>query len=95
MVLVRELIICSALLVSAALTSSQRLLGAPAVVSENDDGVQRALQFAMNEYNKASNDRYSSRVSEVITAQKQVSSRAGWNAIVERVDADSKQDLKI
>ncbi|KAJ6661387.1 hypothetical protein lerEdw1_015015 [Lerista edwardsae] len=71
MALVRELIICSVLLASAALATNQRRVGAPAVVSENDEGVQRALQFAMNEYNKASNDKYSSRVSEVITAQKQ------------------------
>ncbi|NWW89338.1 CYT protein, partial [Rhynochetos jubatus] len=39
---------------------------------ENDEGLQRALQFAMAEYNKASNDMYSSRVVRVLRAQKQI-----------------------
>ncbi|NXG03986.1 CYT protein, partial [Sakesphorus luctuosus] len=40
-----------------------RLLGAPQVIDnpENDEGLQRALQFAMTAYNRASNDMYSSR----------------------------------
>ncbi|NXD79142.1 CYT protein, partial [Halcyon senegalensis] len=51
-----------------------RLLGAPVDVSDagNDEGLQRALQFAMEEYNKASNDMYSSRVVRIISAKKQL-----------------------
>ncbi|XP_019371700.1 PREDICTED: cystatin-like [Gavialis gangeticus] len=49
-----------------------RLLGGLQDANENDEGVQRALQFAMSEYNKASNDKYSSRVARVVRAQKQI-----------------------
>ncbi|NXI94556.1 CYT protein, partial [Psophia crepitans] len=51
-----------------------RLVGAPVDVDnvENDEGLQRALQFAMTEYNRASNDMYSSRVVRVISAQRQI-----------------------
>ncbi|XP_006268793.1 cystatin [Alligator mississippiensis] len=49
-----------------------RLLGGLEDANENDEGVQRALQFAMSEYNKASNDKYSSRVARVVRAQKQI-----------------------
>uniref|UniRef100_A0A8D0GZY2 Cystatin C n=1 Tax=Sphenodon punctatus TaxID=8508 RepID=A0A8D0GZY2_SPHPU len=38
----------------------------------HEEGVQRALQFAMSEYNKASNDKFASRVAEVIQAKKQI-----------------------
>ncbi|XP_066481583.1 cystatin-like [Tiliqua scincoides] len=72
MALARGLMLCSVLLVSAAVATAQRRLGAPAIVAENDEGVQRALQFAINEYNRASNDKYSSRLAEVITVQKQL-----------------------
>ncbi|NXS62105.1 CYT protein, partial [Brachypteracias leptosomus] len=51
-----------------------RLVGAPVDVSDagNDEGVQRALQFAMTEYNRASNDMYSSKVVRIISAKKQI-----------------------
>ncbi|NXF03605.1 CYT protein, partial [Smithornis capensis] len=51
-----------------------RLLGAPEVVDnpENDEGLQRALQVAMQAYNRASNDMYSSRVVRVLSAEKQI-----------------------
>ncbi|NWX34375.1 CYT protein, partial [Notiomystis cincta] len=41
-----------------------RLVGAPQPIDdpENDEGLERALQFAMTAYNRASNDMYSSRV---------------------------------
>ncbi|XP_074781647.1 cystatin-C [Athene noctua] len=50
------------------------LLGAPMDVDNagNDEGLQRALHFAIAEYNKASNDMYSSRVVRVISAKKQI-----------------------
>nr|XP_005488568.1 cystatin [Zonotrichia albicollis] len=51
-----------------------RLLGAPQPIEdpENDEGLERALQFAMTAYNRASNDMYTSRVVRIISAQKQV-----------------------
>ncbi|XP_014818011.1 PREDICTED: cystatin-like [Calidris pugnax] len=64
------------LLVGVALTGADRprLLGAPVEVdnADNDEGLQRALQFAMVEYNRASNDMYSSRVVRVISAKRQL-----------------------
>lgn len=63
-----------------------RLLGAPQTIDdpENDEGLERALQFAMTAYNRASNDMYSSRVVRIISAQKQVSDPGGgtpcWGA---------------
>ncbi|TRZ25106.1 hypothetical protein HGM15179_002009 [Zosterops borbonicus] len=51
-----------------------RLLGAPETIvdPQNDEGLERALQFAMTAYNRASNDMYSSRVVRIISAQKQI-----------------------
>ncbi|KAM6354937.1 cystatin-like [Podargus strigoides] len=51
-----------------------RLVGGPVDIhnADNDEGLQRALHFAMAEYNKASNDRYSSRVVRIISAQRQI-----------------------
>ena len=63
---------CGALLLGVALAVGQRMLGAPIEVSSKDEGAQRALQFAMNEYNRASNDMYTSRVSEVLSVRKQI-----------------------
>ncbi|NXX54768.1 CYT protein, partial [Scopus umbretta] len=50
------------------------LLGSPMDISnaDNDEGLQRALHFAVAEYNKANNDTYSSRVVRVIKAKKQL-----------------------
>ncbi|XP_071438058.1 cystatin-like [Pithys albifrons albifrons] len=60
-----------------------RLVGAPEVIDnpENDEGLQRALQFAMAAYNRASNDMYSSRVVRVISAKRQIV--AGVKYIIE------------
>ncbi|NXI45258.1 CYT protein, partial [Galbula dea] len=73
---------CMALLVVAlvfagAVLGSEtrpRLLGAPENIdnADNDEGLQQALRFAMQEYNKASNDMYSSKVVRIISAQKQL-----------------------
>uniref|UniRef100_A0A670Y9D9 Cystatin n=1 Tax=Pseudonaja textilis TaxID=8673 RepID=A0A670Y9D9_PSETE len=49
-----------------------KLLGGRENASPEEPGVQAALQFAMNEYNRGSNDMYASRVSEVVEAQKQI-----------------------
>ncbi|NWR69970.1 CYT protein, partial [Centropus unirufus] len=51
-----------------------RLLGGPVEIGspENDEGLQRALRFAVAEYNKASNDMYSSRAVRVLSAHRQI-----------------------
>ncbi|XP_064271324.1 cystatin-like [Passer domesticus] len=51
-----------------------RLVGAPQPIEnpENDEGLERALQFAMTAYNRASNDMYSSRVVRVLSAERQI-----------------------
>ncbi|NWQ67006.1 CYT protein, partial [Neopipo cinnamomea] len=51
-----------------------RLLGAPEPIEnpENDEELQRALQFAMTAYNRANNDINSSRVVRIISAKRQV-----------------------
>ncbi|XP_054026949.1 cystatin-like [Dryobates pubescens] len=50
------------------------MVGAPETIrdGDNDEGLQQALRFAMEEYNKASNDMYSSRVVRIISAKRQV-----------------------
>lgn len=51
-----------------------KLLGAPVDITDtaNDSGLHRALQFAMEQYNKGSNDMYASRVVRIISAKRQV-----------------------
>ncbi|NWR66900.1 CYT protein, partial [Bucorvus abyssinicus] len=53
---------------------SGTLVGAPVDITDpaNDSGLQRALHFAMEQYNKGSNDMYASRVVRVIQAQRQI-----------------------
>ncbi|XP_075781858.1 LOW QUALITY PROTEIN: cystatin-C [Pelodiscus sinensis] len=68
------LLLVLALAAGAALAKERlpRLLGGLQAAEENDAGVQRALRFAMSEYNKASNDVYRSAVAEVLQARKQI-----------------------
>lgn len=47
-------------------------VGAPDDVNINTPAVQDALNFAVGEHNKQSNDAYTSKVVKVITAQRQV-----------------------
>lgn len=75
-------LLAAALLLAGAVLGGEdrpRLLGAPVDIenTDNDESFQRALQFAVAEYNKASNDMYSSRVVRVISAKRQVGARAG------------------
>lgn len=75
MAFLRGLLVCSVLLLSCICNQAlgSRLLGGREDASPEEPGVREALQFAMNEYNRGSNDMYHSRVSEVVQAQKQVS----------------------
>ncbi|NWR47498.1 CYT protein, partial [Regulus satrapa] len=51
-----------------------RIVGGPQTIDdpENDEGLERALRFAMTAYNRASNDMYSSRVVRIISAKRQI-----------------------
>ncbi|NXI64478.1 CYT protein, partial [Anseranas semipalmata] len=79
-------LLAAALLLAGAVLGSEkrpRLLGAPTDVAENDEGLQRALQFAMAQYNRASNDKYSSRVVRIISAKRQLVSGIKYTIEVE------------
>ncbi|KAM9297591.1 cystatin-C [Morus bassanus] len=70
-------LLAAALMLAGAVLGSEgrpKLVGAPLDIPNagNDEGLQRALQFAMAEYNKASNDMYSSRVVRVVSAKRQI-----------------------
>ncbi|XP_005381032.1 PREDICTED: cystatin-C [Chinchilla lanigera] len=58
-----------------------RLLGGLEEADVSEEGVQRALNFALSEYNKASNDRFHSRARQVLRARKQLV--AGMNYFLE------------
>ncbi|XP_043845789.1 cystatin-like [Dromiciops gliroides] len=49
-----------------------RLIGGFVEANENEEGVQRALNFAMTEFNRATNDKYGSRVFRVLEVRKQI-----------------------
>ncbi|XP_004465363.1 cystatin-C [Dasypus novemcinctus] len=55
-----------------------RLVGGPIEADAKEEGVQRALEFAISEYNKASNDKYHSRVVEVLRTRKQIVSGVNY-----------------
>ncbi|XP_026079382.1 cystatin C (amyloid angiopathy and cerebral hemorrhage) [Carassius auratus] len=52
--------------------ASAGLTGAPMDADMNDEGVKSALQFAVAQYNRQSNDAFVRQVSEVIKVQRQV-----------------------
>ncbi|XP_033873447.1 cystatin-like [Acipenser ruthenus] len=56
----------------AAVCVTGGIPGGPVDVVIGDEGVQDALKFAVTEFNKASNDIYVSRVSQVVRLQMQV-----------------------
>ncbi|KAM6144400.1 cystatin-C-like [Erethizon dorsatum] len=58
-----------------------RLLGGLEEADVQEEGVRRALDFALTEYNKASNDRFHSRARQVLRARKQLV--AGVNYFLE------------
>ncbi|KAF3824594.1 cystatin-C [Mirounga angustirostris] len=62
-------------------TPKSTLVGGVLDADVNEEGVQQALNFALSEYNKASNDAYHSRAMRVVRARKQVV--AGMNYYLE------------
>nr|XP_056718487.1 cystatin-like [Euleptes europaea] len=60
-------------LLSVALAAGgRRLVGAPVEASLEEAEVQRALRFAVDRYNRGSNDAFRSRVAEVVSVHKQI-----------------------
>ncbi|XP_054841992.1 cystatin-like [Eublepharis macularius] len=63
------------LLLSGALAQERkppRMVGAPMEASMDEEQAQRALRFAVERYNRGTNDAFSSRVAEVISVRKQI-----------------------
>lgn len=48
------------------------IVGAPASIDVNDEGVQNALNFAVGEHNKRTNDAFLRGVDEVLQVKRQV-----------------------
>ncbi|XP_007535280.2 cystatin-C-like [Erinaceus europaeus] len=67
----------------ASPAKSPRLIGGLMDADVNEEGVQRALDFALSEYNKANNDAYHSRAVQVLRARKQVVSGLNYFLDVE------------
>ncbi|KAL1786112.1 cystatin C [Sigmodon hispidus] len=68
------LLLLAFLVVTSAATTKQgqRLLGGLQEANVQEEGVQRAVDFAISEYNKGSNDAYHSRAIQVVRARKQI-----------------------
>lgn len=71
------LLLLAFLALASATTPKQglRLMGGIQDADAQEQGVKDALDFAMTEYNKASNDAYHGRALQVLKARKQVSVR--------------------
>ncbi|XP_006860726.1 PREDICTED: cystatin-C [Chrysochloris asiatica] len=67
----------------AANAGPPRLMGGIMDADENEQGVQRALDFAISEYNKASNDKFHSRLVQLVRARKQIVSGVKYYLDVE------------
>ncbi|XP_051831794.1 cystatin-like [Antechinus flavipes] len=61
-----------ALVVAAHAERIPRLLGGLSEANVNDENVKRALNFAISEFNRATNDKYGSRLVRVLEAKKQL-----------------------
>uniref|UniRef100_A0AAR2LLG4 Cystatin domain-containing protein n=2 Tax=Pygocentrus nattereri TaxID=42514 RepID=A0AAR2LLG4_PYGNA len=70
-----------------------RLVGAPMDTTLADQGAQDALRFAVAQYNGASHDMYLSKVSRVISVQKQVVSGMKYIFTVEMARTSCRKDL--
>ncbi|XP_063048372.1 cystatin-like [Engraulis encrasicolus] len=60
------------ILPAAFALSNAAMVGGPADADINEEGVQNALQYAVVEHNKGTNDMYISKVANVVKVQKQV-----------------------
>ncbi|XP_035946856.1 cystatin-C isoform X2 [Halichoerus grypus] len=75
------------------------LVGGASDADVNEEGVQQALNFALSEYNKASNDAYHSRAMRVVRARKQPATLhcdTGWHHnSLGKVTAEGSWDLLV
>ncbi|XP_036430961.1 cystatin-like [Colossoma macropomum] len=71
---------------------SSSLVGAPMDGNLSDPGVQDALQFAVAQHNRATNDMFVSKVSRVIRVQKQVVSGIKYIFTVEMARTSCRKD---
>ncbi|XP_020365378.1 cystatin-like [Rhincodon typus] len=69
----------------------KHLLGAPDRVSSDDPEVQKAVHFAVTEYNKASNDMFASKVMRILSAERQIVSGIKYILEVELGRTQCKQ----
>ncbi|XP_003476451.1 cystatin-C [Cavia porcellus] len=81
LLLAAALVAMLSLALAAEPVKRPRLLGGPEEADVREEGVRRALDFALSEYNKASNDRFHSRARQVLRARKQLV--AGVNYFLE------------
>ncbi|XP_053314524.1 cystatin-like [Spea bombifrons] len=59
-------------------TGQRRPLGAPANADPSEEGVRRAMSFALHEYNKASNDMYAHKIEKINSVTKQIVSGVNY-----------------
>lgn len=57
-----------------AVGSGAQMVGGFSTIDTNDEGAQNALNYAVVEHNKGSNDMYLSQVEDVVEVRRQVSS---------------------
>ncbi|CAB1313032.1 unnamed protein product [Coregonus sp. 'balchen'] len=65
-------IVVPLLAVAFTVASSAGLIGGPMDANMNEEGMRDALQFAVVEHNKKTNDMFVRQVAEVVKAQRQV-----------------------
>ncbi|XP_077145818.1 cystatin-like [Ranitomeya variabilis] len=68
----RLCVVAALLFCLSVVTQADRLLGGREKVDVDSAAVKQAVDFALYEYNKASNDRYQARVVKVHNAERQV-----------------------
>ncbi|XP_053188746.1 cystatin C (amyloid angiopathy and cerebral hemorrhage) [Scomber japonicus] len=71
---------------------SAALIGGPRDIDVNDSGVQNALNFAVVQHNRGTNDMFVSQVAEVIKAQSQVVAGIKYIITVRMGRTDCRKD---
>ncbi|XP_048391487.1 cystatin-like [Stegostoma tigrinum] len=90
-VLAAALALLLAACVQACSSRAKHLLGAPVRVSSDDPEVQKAVHFALTEYNKASDDMFASKVMRILSAERQIVSGVKYILEVELGRTQCKQ----
>ncbi|XP_060687667.1 cystatin-like [Hemiscyllium ocellatum] len=86
------LVLCVLLAAPAqACGSRHKLVGAPEDVSPDDPELQKAVHFAVTEYNEASNDVFASKVVRILSAEQQIVAGVKYTFEVELGRTQCKQ----